>query len=93
MFIYNIDTLASENVAEFEALETEHWSKIKKNAIENGDMSVSAFFRLYGRVDNESLPTHAFVQVYKSFEQYEAQMKIWSNAEEILGFNPALASN
>ena len=84
--------VASENVAEFEALETEHWSKIKKNAIENGDMSVSAFFRLYGRVDNESLPTHAFVQVYKSFEQYEAQMKIWSNAEEILGFNPALAS-
>lgn len=37
--------VASENVAEFEALETEHWSKIKKNAIENGNMLVSAFFQ------------------------------------------------
>jgi hypothetical protein len=84
--------VAIENVAEFEALETEHWSKIKKNAIENGNMLVSAFFRLYGRVDDETIPTHAFVQVYKSFEQYEDQMKIWNNAEQILGFDPALAS-
>jgi hypothetical protein len=36
--------VASENVAEFEALETEHWSKIKKNAIKNGNMLVSNFF-------------------------------------------------
>ena len=33
----------TENVAEFESLETEYWSKIKKNAIENGDMLASAF--------------------------------------------------
>jgi hypothetical protein len=84
--------VASENVAEFESLETEHWSKIKKNAIDNGKMLASAFFRLYGRADDETLPTHAFVQVYKSFEQYEDQMKIWSNAEQILGFDPALVS-
>jgi hypothetical protein len=84
--------VASENVAEFESLETEHWSKIKKNAIDNGNMLASAFFRLYGRADDETLPTHAFVQVYKSFEQYEDQMKIWSNAEQILGFDPALVS-
>lgn len=84
--------VASENVAEFESLETEHWSKIKKNALDNGNMLASAFFRLYGRADDETLPTHAFVQVYKSFEQYEDQMKIWSNAEQILGFDPALVS-
>lgn len=84
--------VASENEAEFEALETEHWSKIKKNAINNGDMLVSAFFRVYGRTDDETKPTHAFVQVFKSFEQYENQMKIWNNTEQILGFNPALAS-
>jgi hypothetical protein len=84
--------VASENVAEFESLETEHWSKIKKNAIDNGNMLASAFFRLYGRADDETLPTHAFVQVYKSFGQYEDQMKIWSNAEQILGFDPALVS-
>lgn len=84
--------VASENVAEFESLETEHWSKIKKNALDNGNMLASAFFRLYGRADDETLPTHAFVQVYKSFGQYEDQMKIWSNAEQILGFDPALVS-
>ena len=84
--------VASENVAEFESLETDHWSKIKKNAIDNGNMLASAFFRLYGRTDDESQPTHAFVQVYESFEQYEDQMKIWGNAEQILGFDPALAS-
>ncbi|MDB4036630.1 hypothetical protein N9473_00980 [Polaribacter sp.] len=84
--------VASENVAEFETLETEHWSKIKKNAIENGNMLVSAFFRVHGRTDDETKPTHAFVQVFKSFEQYEGQMKIWNNTEQILGFNPAFAS-
>lgn len=82
----------SENVAEFESLETKYWSKIKKNAIENGKMSASAFFRLYGRVDDNTKPTHAFVQVYESFEQYENQMEIWSAAEKILGFDPSLAS-
>ena len=30
--------VASENEAEFESLETEHWSKVKKNAIDNGNM-------------------------------------------------------
>lgn len=84
--------VASENVAEFEALETEHWSKIKKNAVENGNMLVAAFFRVYGRTDDETKPTHAFVQVFKSFEQYEGQMKIWNNIEQILGFNPAFVS-
>ena len=84
--------VASEHQAEFESLETEHWSKIKKNAIDNGNMLASAFFRLYGRTDDESKPTHAFVQVYESFEQYEDQMKIWGNAEQVLGFDPALAS-
>ncbi len=82
----------SENVAEFESLETEYWSKIKKNAVENGDMLASAFFRLYGRTDDETKPTHAFVQVYQSFEQLEGQMKIWNDAENVLGFNPSLAS-
>ena len=84
--------VASENVAEFEALETEHWSKIKKNAVENGNMLVAAFFRVYGRTDDETKPTHAFVQVFNSFEQYEDQMKIWNNTEQILGFNPAFVS-
>jgi hypothetical protein len=84
--------VASENVAEFEALETEHWSKIKKNAIENGNMLVSAFFRVHGRTDNETKPTHAFVQVFKSFKQYEGQMKIWNNTEQILGVDPAFVS-
>jgi hypothetical protein len=82
----------NENVAEFEALELDYWSKIKKKAIENGHMSASAFFRLYGRTDDESKPTHAFVQVYKSFEQYENQMQIWSTTNETLGFNSNLAS-
>jgi hypothetical protein len=82
----------SENVAEFESLETEYWSKIKKNAVENGDMLASAFFRLYGRTDDETKPTHAFVQVYQSFEQLEGQMKIWNDAQNVLGFNPSLAS-
>ena len=82
----------SENVAEFESLEREHWLKVKKNAIENGDMLAAAFLRIYGRTDNETRPTHAFVQVYQSFEQLEEQMKIWNNAEQIMGLNPALVS-
>jgi len=81
----------SENVAEFESLETQHWSKIKRKAIENGDMLAAAFFRIFGRTDDQTKPTHAFVLVFKSFEQYENQMKIWSTAEQVLGFDPSLA--
>lgn len=84
--------VAAENVTEFESLETKYWSKIKKNAVENGNMSAAAFFRLYGRVDDDTKPTHAFVQVYESFEQYENQTKIWNNAGKILGVDPSLVS-
>ena len=97
VFAQNIVTIQfrfvpSENVAEFESLEKEHWSEVKKNAINNGDMLAAAFLRLYGRTDDETKPTHAFVQVFESFEQLEGQMKIFNNAKNVLGFNPALIS-
>jgi hypothetical protein len=84
--------VASDDVAEFEALETEYWSKVKQNAVDNGNMLTAAFFRVYGPTDDETKPTHAFVLVFESFEQYENQMKIWNETEQILGVNPAVVS-
>ena len=43
----------------------DHWSKVKQNAIDNGDLLATAFFRVAdaGLVEDETIPTHAFVLV------------------------------
>ena len=84
----------SEHIAEFEAKEIDYWSKVKQNGIDEGYMLASAFFRLIdaGRVDDETMPTHAFVHVYKDFEQLVNSSKMWSNTEKILGMKQSLVS-
>jgi len=80
--------------AEFEAKEMDHWSKVKQNAIDNGDLLATAFFRVAdaGLVEDETIPTHAFVLVYKDFNQLANSNKIWSSAEKVLGMNPSYIS-
>jgi hypothetical protein len=86
--------VASENIAEFESKEMNHWSKVKQNAIDNGKLLATAFFRVAdaGMINDESRPTHAFVLVYKDFKQLENGMQIWANAEAVLGMDPSLIS-
>ncbi|MGI9312628.1 MAG: hypothetical protein ACR2O9_03715 [Alphaproteobacteria bacterium] len=86
--------VSSEHIAEFEAKEMNHWSKVKQNGIDQGHMLASAFFRVAdaGRIDDNTVPTHAFVHVYKDFEQLENSSKVWSNAEEILGMDQSIVS-
>ena len=76
----------SQYIAEFEAKEMDHWSKVKQNAIDNGDLLATAFFRVAdaGFIEDETLPTHASVLVYKDFDQLAASNKIWSSAEKVL---------
>jgi hypothetical protein len=38
------------------------------------------------------MPTHAFVHVYKDFEQLVNSSKMWSNTEKILGMKQSLVS-
>ena len=80
----------SEHIAEFEDKEMRIWSKVKQNAIDNGDMLATAFFRIAdaGVVEDETIPTHAFVLVYKDFKQLANSSNIWSSAEKVLGMNP-----
>lgn len=84
----------SEHIAEFEAKEMDHWSKVKQHAIDNGQMLATAFFRVAdaGLVEDESMPTHAFVLVYKDFKQLAESNKIWASAEAVLGMNPSYVS-
>ena len=84
----------AEHIAEFEAKEMNHWSKVKQNAIDNGDLLATAFFRVAdaGLIEDESTPTHAFVLVYKNFEQLANSINIWSTAEEVLGMDPSYVS-
>ena len=86
--------VSSEHIAEFEAKEMNHWSKVKQNGIDQGHMLASAFFRVAdaGRIDDNTVPTHAFVHVYKDFEQLANSSKVWSNAEEILGMDQSIVS-
>ena len=84
----------AEHIAEFEAKEMNHWSKVKQNAIDNGNLLATAFFRVAdaGLIEDESTPTHAFVLVYKNFEQLANSINIWSTAEEVLGMDPSYVS-
>jgi hypothetical protein len=84
----------SQHIAEFEAKEMDHWSKVKQNAIDSGDLLATAFFRVAdaGLVEDERTPTHAFVLVYKDFDQLAKSNKIWSSAEKVLGMNPSYIS-
>jgi hypothetical protein len=84
----------SQHIAEFEAKEMDHWSKVKQNAIDSGDLLATAFFRVTdaGLVEDERTPTHAFVLVYKDFDQLAKSNKIWSSAEKVLGMNPSYIS-
>lgn len=80
----------SEHIAEFEAKEMNHWSKVKQNAIDKGNLLATAFFRVAdaGILNDEEMPTHAFVLVYKDFEQLANSNTIWASAEEVLGMSP-----
>ena len=84
----------SQHITEFEAKEMDHWSKVKQNAIDSGDLLATAFFRVAdaGLVEDETTPTHAFVLVYKDFDQLAKSNKIWSSAEKVLGMNPSYIS-
>jgi hypothetical protein len=84
----------AEHISEFEAKEMDHWSKVKQNAIDNGNLLATAFFRVAdaGLIEDESTPTHAFVLVYKNFEQLANSINIWSTAEEVLGIDPSYVS-
>ena len=78
----------------FPKFDTDHWSKVKQNAIDNGNLLATAFFRVAdaGLIEDESTPTHAFVLVYKNFEQLVNSINIWSTAEEVLGMDPSYVS-
>jgi hypothetical protein len=79
----------NEHIAEFEEKEMNQWSKVKQNAIDNGDMLAAAFLRVADAgISNADTPTHAFVLVFKDFEQLANSNKIWANAEKVLGMNP-----
>jgi len=84
----------AEHIAEFETKEMDHWSKVKQNAIDNENLLATAFFRVAdaGLIEDESSPTHAFVLVYKDFDQLANSNKIWSSAEKVLGMNPSYIS-
>ena len=84
----------AEHIAEFEAKEMDHWFKVKQNAIDNGNLLATAFFRVAdaGLIEDESTPTHAFVLVYKDFEQLANSINIWSTAEDVLGMSPSYVS-
>ena len=84
----------SEDIAEFESKEMNYWTKVKQKGIDDGYMLASAFFRLIdaGRIDDKTMPTHAFVHVYKDFMQLVNSTKMWSNTEKILGMEQSLVS-
>jgi hypothetical protein len=85
----------SEHIAEFEDKEMRIWSKVKQNAIDNGDMLATAFFRIAdaGVVEDETIPTHAFVLVYKDFKQLANSSNICSSdIGDSPTFNAALQS-
>jgi len=90
----NYRHVPKEHIAEFEAKEMNHWSKVKQNAIDNGDMLATAFFKVAdaGLVQDNTMPTHAFVLIYKDFKQLADSKNIWSSAEEVLGMNPSYIS-
>ena len=85
----------NEDFSEFESRELNHWSKVSDNAIKNGKQVGWAFFRLANAafIEDETKPTHAFVNIYKDFKQMaDAPEAVWGNAEAILGINPNLIS-
>ena len=85
----------NENFSEFESRELNHWSKVSDSAIKNGKQVGWAFFRLANAafIEDETKPTHAFVNIYKDFKQMaEAPEAVWGNAEAILGIKPNLIS-
>jgi hypothetical protein len=85
----------NEDFTEFESRELNHWSKVSDNAIKNGKQVGWAFFRLANAafIEDETKPTHAFVNIYKDFKQMaDAPEAVWGNAEAVLGINPNLIS-
>ena len=81
----------SDKIAEFEYKENEYWSKVKQAAINDGNLLATAFFRVAdaGIVSDPTMPTHAFVLVFKDFEQLANSKSIWANAGKVLGVDPS----
>ena len=85
----------NEDFSEFESKELNHWSKVSDNAIKNGKQVGWAFFRLVNSefIEDETKPTHAFINIYKDFKQMaDAPIEVWGNAETVLGIDPSLIS-
>ena len=81
----------SDKIAEFEYKENKYWSKVKQAAINDGNLLATAFFRVAdaGIVDDPTMPTHAFVLVFKDFEQLANSKSIWANAGKVLDVDPS----
>ena len=63
---------------------------VKQDAINDGNLLATAFFRVTdaGIVNDPTIPTPAFVLVFKDFEQLANSKSIWANAGKVLGVDP-----
>ena len=73
----------AENQAEFARIETQYWSKVAKENIDNGKQVAWGLVAAVGGTPNGW--THAFVNVYETADQ-AADQSIW-NPEAILGIS------
>ncbi|WP_224484885.1 hypothetical protein [Robertkochia aurantiaca] len=61
---------------EFEQKETEHWSKVAKAAVDQGNMVSWSLWRKVG-VTNQDAPNYVFVNTFESLEKMDPA-KVWS---------------
>lgn len=71
-----------EHQAKFEERETQHWSKVAKAAIDNGQMTGWTLWRKVG-VTKTDAPNYVFVNSFKNLAQLDAD--IWGGTMEVLG--------
>ena len=75
--------VSQEDVAEVGRLESQYWSKVAKENIDNGKQAAWGLVAAVGGTPNGW--THAFVNVYETADQ-AADQSIW-NPEAILGIS------
>ena len=76
----------AENEDKFVELETEHWSKVAKAAIDNGHMLEWTLWKKVG-VTEADAPNYAFINVYETVEQM-ASNDHWADNIKVAGIDP-----
>lgn len=80
----------AENEDKFVELETKHWSKVAKAAIDNGQMLEWTLWKKVGTTEKDA-PNYAFINVFANIDQM-VNDDHWSSNIEEAGIDPEEAS-